>query len=81
MAAPVAPVETKTAAAASVSTVTGVVTWILVAYVPAFKTGLPAPLAAFLPYIVATILGAAAGWLAPHTPRATAAPPGSQPPA
>lgn len=79
MASPVAPVETKTAAAASVSTVTGIVTWVLVTYVPAFHAGLPASLATFLPFIVASVLGAASGWLAPHTPRA--APPGSQPPA
>ena len=49
MTAPVAPVETKTAAAASVSTVTGVITWMLVSWVPAWHAGLPASLATFLP--------------------------------
>lgn len=69
MASPVAPVETKTAAAASVSTVTGVITWMLVSYIPAFHAGIPAPLATFLPFIVASVLGAVSGYLAPHTPR------------
>jgi hypothetical protein len=69
MAAPPAPVETKTAAAASVSTLTGVITWLLVAYIPAWRTGLPPSLAMFLPFIVASVLGAASGYLAPHTAR------------
>lgn len=68
-AAAVAPVETKVAAGASVSTLTGVVTWILVSWVPAFRSGLPPALASFLPYIVSSVLGAAAAYLAPHTPR------------
>lgn len=63
------PVETKTAASASVGVVTGVITWILVTYVHAFHAGLPAPLATFLPYIVSVVLASAAGWLAPHTSR------------
>jgi hypothetical protein len=79
MTSPVAPVETKTAAAASVSTVTGVVTWVLVTYVPAFHSGLPLPLATFLPFIIAAILGAASGWLAPHTPRPAVAAPAAAP--
>ncbi len=69
MAVSTAPVETKTAASASAGVVTGVITWILVTYVPVFRTGLPAPLATFLPYIVSVVLASAAGWLAPHTPR------------
>lgn len=81
MTAPTAPVETKTAAAASVSTVTGIVTWVLVTYVQAFHSGLPASLATFLPFIVASVLGAVSGYLAPHTPRPAAPAPGSQPPA
>lgn len=68
------PVETKVAASSSVSMVTGVITWILVTYVPVFHSGLPAPLATFLPYVVATVLGAAAGYLAPHTTTAAEAP-------
>jgi hypothetical protein len=69
MASSTAPVETKTAASASVGVVTGVITWILVTYVHAFHAGLPGPLAAFLPYIVSVVLASAAGWLAPHTAR------------
>lgn len=77
--AALAPVETKVAAAASVSSVTGVITWMLVTFVPAFHSGLPAPLATFLPFIVASVLGALSGYLAPHTPRPAA--PSAQPPA
>ena len=58
-----APVETKTAAALF----TGLLTWMLVTYVPAFRNGLPSDLAAVLPVIV----GAVGGWFAPHTPRGT----------
>jgi hypothetical protein len=66
------PVETKTAAGASVTALTGVVTWILVTYVPAFHSGLPVPLATFLPYVIGTVAGAVAAYLAPHTTRADA---------
>jgi hypothetical protein len=61
---PVAPVETKTAAAVF----TGLLTWILVTDIPAFHGGLPPDLAAVLPVLA----GAVGGWLAPHTPRTTA---------
>lgn len=64
-----APVETKTAAGASTAMLTGAITWILVTYVPAFHSGLPGPLATFLPYVVSAVLGAAAAYLAPHTAR------------
>jgi len=67
------PVETKTAAGAAVSVVTGVITWVLVTYVPAFAHGLPPSLAAFLPWVVSALLGAASSWAAPHTPRPDAA--------
>jgi hypothetical protein len=80
VAAPVAPVETKTAAAASASTVTGVIAWMLVSWVPEFHSGLPPALATFLPFIIASVLGAISGYVAPHTPRAPAPPPGAQPP-
>lgn len=77
MASP-APVETKVAAAASSSTLTGIITWALVSFIPAWHNGLPAALAALLPYIVAVVSGAVSGYLAPHTPRAA---PSSSPPA
>jgi len=64
-----APVEAKTAAHASAAAVSGVITWVLVQFVPAFRHGLPAPLATFLPFIVSAFLGAAAGWATPPTPR------------
>lgn len=69
------PVEAKTAAHASAAALTGVITWILVTYVPAFAAGLPGPLATFLPFLVSAVLGAASGWLAPHTPRPDIPPP------
>ena len=66
-----APVETKVAAGTGASLITGVITWIMVMYVPVFHAGLPAALAAFLPWIVALVSSALAGYLAPHTPRST----------
>jgi hypothetical protein len=69
------PVETKTAAHASAAAVTGVITWALVQFVPYFHAGLPGPLATFLPFAVSGFLGAAAGFLAPHTPRPDIPPP------
>jgi hypothetical protein len=72
------PIETKVAASAAAGTVTGVITWILVTYVPAFHSGLPPALAAFLPYIVTLVASTVSAYLAPHTARtgdvATSAP-------
>lgn len=67
-----APIEAKVAAGSAASTVTGILTWLLVTYVPAFHSGLPTALAALLPFIVATALGSATAYLAPHTPRPAA---------
>lgn len=75
-----APIETKTAASSSTAILSGVTTWILVQYVPVFHSGLPAPLATFLPWMVSAVLSAAAGYLAPHTDR-PAPPPAVAPPA
>jgi hypothetical protein len=69
-----APVESKVAAAASASAITGVITWILVTYVPTLHGGLPASLATFLPFVVASAIGAISGYMAPHTPRAVSPP-------
>jgi hypothetical protein len=63
------PIETKVAAGGAVSALTGVITWVLTTYVPAFQNGLPAPLAAFLPYLVSVVAGTVAAYLAPHTNR------------
>jgi hypothetical protein len=60
-------IETKVAASSGTSVITGIVTWILVTYIPVFHSGLPAPLAAFLPWIVSAVSGAIAGYAAPHT--------------
>jgi hypothetical protein len=65
-----APIETKVIAGSSASAITGLITWALVTYVPAFHSGLPPSLAAVLPFAVATILGSISAYLAPHTPRA-----------
>lgn len=64
-----APVELKVAASSSVSVLVGVITWILVTYVPLFSNGLPPALATFLPWVISAVLAALSGWLAPHTPR------------
>lgn len=64
-----APVEQKVAAAAGGSTAVGLVTWILVTYIPAFSSGLPASLAALLPALLGTIGGFVSAYMARHTPR------------
>lgn len=68
------PVETKVAASSATSVLTGVITWILVTYVPVFHAGLPGPLATFLPWIISAVTATAAGYLAPHTSRTLPAP-------
>jgi hypothetical protein len=74
------PIETKVAAASSTSVLVGMITWILVTYVPEFQKGLPGPLATFLTWMVPAVLATVAGYFAPHTsvtPTPAAAP---QPP-
>lgn len=65
------PVETKVAAGSSVAAVTGMITWVLVTFVPAFQHGVPPQLATFLPYVVSALLGSIAAYMAPHTPRSS----------
>ncbi len=67
------PVETKVKAGAGAGAVTGLITWLLVAYV--FKTGLPPEVAALLPFVVTFAASTAAAWLAPHTARPPVPPP------
>lgn len=64
-----APVETKVAAQSSTTIVVGIVVWILVNYVPLFKSGIPDSLSTFLPFIVSGVLGTVSGWASSHTPR------------
>ena len=45
-------VETKVATGSFAGILTGLVTWCLVAYVPAFRAGLPGPVAALIPVLV-----------------------------
>jgi len=62
-------VEAKVKAGSAATIVTGILTWVLVTYVPAFHSGLPSALSAVLPVIVASVLGTVAAWKAPHTAR------------
>jgi hypothetical protein len=62
-------VEAKVAAGSVTGIVTGLLTWALVTYVPAFRTGLPPQLAAFLPVAIGWALSTYAAWRVPHTPR------------
>lgn len=62
-------IESKVAAGSFTGIVTGLLTWALVAYVPAFRTGLPPPVAAFIPVAVGWLLSSVAAYRAPHTPR------------
>jgi hypothetical protein len=64
-----APVETKVAAQSSTTIVVGIIVWILVNYVPLFKSGIPESLSTFLPFIVSGVLGTISGWSSSHTPR------------
>lgn len=63
-----APVEKKVAATIN-GALLGIITWILVTFIPSFHAGLPAPLATFLPMILGTVVATGAAWQAHHTPR------------
>jgi hypothetical protein len=54
----------------------GLATWALVAFVPAFHSGLPQPVAAVLPFALAWAGHTIAAWAVPHkvTPAAAAQP-------
>jgi hypothetical protein len=69
------PIETKVAAGSAVTTVAGVIAWLLVTLVPAFKNGIPANLAPFIPVAAAAAVGTWAAWRAPHTHRPDLTPP------
>jgi hypothetical protein len=71
----VAAVETKVKAGFAGGTAAGVVTWLLVAYVPAFHDGLPPAVAALLPVVLSVLASAVSAWMAPHTSRPQVAPP------
>ena len=62
-------IETKVAAGSFTGILTGLITWALVAYVPAFRAGLPAPVAALIPVAVAWLAHSVAAYEAPHTHR------------
>jgi hypothetical protein len=64
-----APIETKVKAVVAAGLPVGLVTALLVAYVPAFHNGLPAVDVALLPYVLTLVSATVAAWLAPHTVR------------
>lgn len=76
-----APVETKVKAGAAAGAVTGLVVWALISFVPAFHTGVPEPVVAVIPVVLAWAGHVAASWLAPHTPRPPASSQAAGPPA
>lgn len=65
-------VETKVAAGSFTAALTGILTWVLVTFIPYFHKGLPPDLAAIIPAIAGWAGASIAGWAAPHTPRAVA---------
>lgn len=60
-------VSAKIKATSAVASVTGFITYLLVTFVPSFHSGLPTDLATLLPYVIAVVLGVAAGWLKKET--------------
>ncbi len=64
-----APIETKVKAGSLAGSLTGLIVWGLVAYVPAFHNGVPEPVVAIIPVVLSLIGGGIAAWLAPHTSR------------
>ena len=72
-------IETKTAVGSFSGILTGLITWTLVAYVPAFRTGIPAPVAALIPVAVAWLAHSVTSYAAPHTHRPDLPPPGLKP--
>jgi hypothetical protein len=63
------PVETKVAAGSFATVLTGLITWIVTAYLPSLKTVLPPTLAGALPMAAGWLIGTLAAYRAPHTPR------------
>jgi hypothetical protein len=70
-------VEAKVAYGSFTGILSGLIAWALVAYVPAFKSGLPEQVAVFLPVAVAWLLGTVAAYAAPHTHRPDLPPAGA----
>jgi hypothetical protein len=68
-AVPPIALEVKVAAGSLVTVISGIVTWTLVAWVPAFHSGVPQEVQDIIPVIVAWIVGTIAAYLAPHTNR------------
>jgi hypothetical protein len=65
-----APIENKVSVGTMTAALTGAVSWVLVTYVPSFHSGIPAPLQAFIPVLIAAVSAFAGGYLAKHTVRA-----------
>ena len=62
-------IETKVKVGTGAGFAVGAVTWALVAYVPAFHSGLPEPVADALPFVLAWVGHTVAAYRAPHTHR------------
>lgn len=64
-----APTESKVVTASWTAMATGLVTWGLVSFIPAWRAGIPQPLADFLPLVISAVSSTAAGYFTKHTPR------------
>lgn len=62
-------IETKVGAGSFAGAVTGLLTYVLVTFVPALHAGLPPELATLLPIGIGWLCHTATAWLAPHTQR------------
>jgi hypothetical protein len=66
---PSGPIEAKVVTSSWTAMVVGLVTWGLVTFIPAWHSGIPQPLATFLPLVIASISSTFVGYMTKHTPR------------
>jgi hypothetical protein len=62
-------IEKKVKVGAATGAATGLVVWALVSYVPAFRNGVPQPVADLIPFALAWAGHTVAAYRAPHTHR------------
>jgi hypothetical protein len=61
-------ISSKLIASSTTTLVTGLITYVLVTFVPAFKNGIPAKVTDIIPVAVALVLGTIAGYMKTESP-------------